>query len=135
MTGRGGYLTRVELLRFRGSLDNARDDGAFFVVISTKRSAWRNPLRRSSNYPPPLLFYPHKLQRLCFLVHSFNFLQSLFFFLTLAIPYYQHLSEGAIHALIFSPTHHTRSLSLYPLFLISFLFTYRCYNMLYLVNY
>ena len=45
----------------RGSLDFARDDVLFFtekgtredvvflVVISTKRSAWRNPPRRSSN--------------------------------------------------------------------------------------
>ena len=45
--------------RFRGSLDFARDDVLFFtekgtredvvylVVISTKRSAWRDPLRRS----------------------------------------------------------------------------------------
>ncbi|MBR2984353.1 MAG: hypothetical protein IKC60_02485, partial [Clostridia bacterium] len=29
--------------QIRGSLDYARDDGAFLVVISTKRSAWRNP--------------------------------------------------------------------------------------------
>ena len=28
--------------------DCARDDGIFFVVISTKWNAWRNPLRRSS---------------------------------------------------------------------------------------
>ena len=33
----------------RGSLDYARDDGTP-LVISTKRSAWRNPLRRSSGY-------------------------------------------------------------------------------------
>ena len=30
MTVWGGYLTRVELLRLRGSLAFARDDGAFF---------------------------------------------------------------------------------------------------------
>ena len=65
MTKRGGYLTRGELLRLRGSLDYARDDGTFYsviqseaknllerlfslAVISTKRSALRNPLRRSS---------------------------------------------------------------------------------------
>ena len=77
----------------RGSLDYARDDGAFLTLFS----------------PTALLF--------C----------------TLNLPYYpKHLSEGAIHALIFSPTHTTLYLFLYPLFLISFLFIYHCYNMLYL---
>ena len=34
MTGLGGYLTRVELLRLRGSLDYARDDVTRSVVFS-----------------------------------------------------------------------------------------------------
>ena len=35
----------------RGSLDFARDDVFWGIVISTKRSAWRNPLMRSSTTP------------------------------------------------------------------------------------
>ena len=100
----------------------------FLVVISTKWNAWRNPLRRSSIYPP-LSFYPHKLQRLCFLIHSFH-LSPLHHFLiySLILISPKALSNSAIQLSVFSPT---SQLSLLIVFII-FLFIYRCYNMLYL---
>ena len=111
----------------RGSLDYARDDGTFFVVISTspnhavistKRSAWRNPLRRSSTYPP-LSFYPHKLLGLCFLIYSFNFLHCTTFsytHLSLFHPSTKQFSNPTLCFLLHLPTlssHCFYSLSFY----------------------
>ena len=120
----------------RGSLNYARDDVFFVVistspnhaVISTKCNAWRNPLMRSCTYPP-LSFYPHKLQRLCFLISRLTFsITPLSHILT--YPYFpKALSNSAIQPSVFSPT---SQLSLLIVFIL-FLFIYRCYNMLYLM--
>ena len=109
----------------------------FLVVISTKHSAWRNSLRQSCTYPP-LSFYPHKLQRLCFLIHSFNFLQSLFFF-----PYTRysllptHKQMGNPRSCFLTHPHSHTLLTTSPptlsfIIFIPSIFIYRCYNMLYL---
>ena len=127
--------------RVRGSLDNARDDGTrsgiftrkddlprrFFatlwmtglcsrwcflrIVISTKRSAWRNPLRRSSGYPIHLIYHIFP-QWIRFLIYSLFRIFS------------KQFGNPSFH----TPTLSSISLNIF----IPSILIYRCYSMLYL---
>ena len=104
------------------------DDVFLGIVISTKWNAWRNPLRRSSTYPPLSFIlinssdFAFSYTRLTFSIAPLSHI--------LTYPYFlKALSNSAILLSVFSPT---SRLSLFIVFIL-FLFIYRCYNMLYLI--
>ena len=150
MTVRDGYLTRVELLCLRGSLDFARDDGAFltlfppngfafllrsFCLIAQKNTAFSctrlslsTPTTSPSNYARFIRLRSNAFSFSLLFYYPLN-LQRLPNSLHSINPcFIQGLASIFItlsSLLLTLPFSH-------PVIFILFLFIYRCYNMLYL---
>ena len=113
-------MTRGELLRLRGSLDYARDDGAFLTLFSPNDTAF---LLRS--------FCLIVQKKRCFFLYSFILVNSNDLTFTLH-SIYPCFIQGLVSIFIILSSHLLNLPFSHPVIFIPFLFIYRCYNMLYL---
>ena len=150
MTKRGGCLTRGELLRLRGSLDFARDDGALltlffpndtafllrsFCLIVQKNSAFSCTRLSLSTPTTSLSNYARFIH-----LRSNAFSFSLLFYYPLNLQrlpnslhsIYPCFIQGLVSIFIILSSHLLNLPFSHPVIFIPFLFIYRCYNMLYL---